>query len=60
MKVGVNNNGVAWCETAEGEYLLKLYIDSETELTLTLSNATLKDVERIAPEDFFNKPSSAN
>jgi hypothetical protein len=60
MKVGVNNNGVAWYETSEGEYLLKLYIDSETELTLTLSNATLKDVERIAPEDFFSRPSSAN
>jgi hypothetical protein len=60
MKVGVNKNGVAWYETSEGEYLLKLYIDSETELTLTLSNATLKDVERIGPEDFFNRSSSAN
>ena len=60
MKVGVNNNGVAWYETSKGEYLLKLYIDSETELTLTLSNATLKDVERIGPEDFFNRSSSAN
>ena len=60
MKVGVNKNGVAWYETGEGEYLLKLYIDSETELTLTLSNATLKDVERIGPEDFFNRSSSAN
>ena len=60
MKVGVNNNGVAWCEISEGEYLLKLYIDSETELTLTLHNATMRDVERIAPEHFFNRPSSAN
>lgn len=60
MKVGVNNNGVAWCETGEGEYLLKLYIDSETELTLTLHNATMRDVERIAPEDFFSRSSSAN
>lgn len=60
MKVGVNNNGVAWCETAEGEYLLKLYIDSETELTLILQNSTMRDVERIAPEHFFNTSSSAN
>lgn len=60
MKVGVNKNGVAWYETGEGEYLLKLYIDSETELTLTLQNSTMRDVERIAPKDFFSKPSSAN
>lgn len=60
MKVGVNKNGVAWYETGEGEYLLKLYIDSETELTLTLQNSTIKDVERIAPDDFFNRSSSAN
>jgi len=60
VNVGVNSNGITWYQLAEHEYLLKLYIDSETELTLTLNNATMQDVERIAPEDFFNRTSTTD
>ena len=55
MSLGVNSYGVAWYDLGKGEYLLKLYVDSETEYTLKLTDATLKDVERVTPADFFNK-----
>jgi hypothetical protein len=55
MNIGVTENGIIWYKLAEGEFLLKLQADSSTEFTISLDNATMEDVERIEPMDFFNK-----
>ena len=55
MNIGVTENGIIWYRLAEGEFLLKLQADSSTEFTISLDNATMEDVERIEPMDFFNK-----
>lgn len=54
MNIGVTENGIIWYKLAEGEFLLKLQADSSTEFTISLDNATMDDVERIEPMDFFN------
>lgn len=54
MNIGVTENGIIWYKLAEGEFLLKLQADSSTEFTISLDNATMEDVERIEPMDFFN------
>lgn len=55
MNIGVTENGIIWYKLAEGEFLLKLQADSSTEFTISLDNATMEDVERIEPMDFFGK-----
>jgi hypothetical protein len=55
MNIGVTENGIIWYKLAEGEFLLKLQADSSTEFTISLDNATMEDVERIEPMDFFNQ-----
>ena len=60
MNVGVNKNGIAWVEISSGKYVLTFHIDNETELNITLNDASLKDVERISVEDFFKEDISNN
>lgn len=60
MKAEVNDFGVVYFDFGNGEYLLKLYIDSETELTMSLVNSKIADVQKIQPSDFFNTSSTTN